>query len=194
MTYYLYKITNLLNNKIYIGVHSTKNVNDRYMGSSKPLQNAIRKYGKQFFKKEILEFFDTAAQMYLREKEIISTAFVLREDTYNLITGGNGGFGPNAWQAAQTDTARRKRKKSMAASKMAQGKNNNQYGTMWITNEIKNLKILKTETIPDGFRKGRIMPAGWGDNIRNKLKGRTLEDIIGIDKAILRKTKTYKKL
>lgn len=92
MFYYLYKITNLINNKIYIGVHKTKNLNDCYMGSGTVLNAAIKKHGLQNFKKEILEFFSSESEMFLREKEVVTNDFLLREDTYNLRRGGNGGF------------------------------------------------------------------------------------------------------
>ena len=92
MFYYLYKITNLVNNKIYIGVHKTAKLNDRYMGSGKVLNAAIKKYGLENFKKEILEFFESDSAMFFREKEIVNEDFLLRQDTYNLRRGGNGGF------------------------------------------------------------------------------------------------------
>lgn len=92
MFYYLYQITNLVNNKIYVGVHKTSDLSDGYMGSGKVIKDAIRKYGIDNFKKDILEFFDTSEAMYAREKEVVTDEFLLREDVYNLRRGGTGGF------------------------------------------------------------------------------------------------------
>lgn len=93
MFYYLYEIKNLVNGKIYIGVHSTPELEDGYMGSGTVIRRAIRKYGVENFQKTILEFFSTKEKMYEREKEIITDEFLLREDVYNVRRGGNGGFG-----------------------------------------------------------------------------------------------------
>lgn len=65
----------------------------------------------------------------------------------------------------------------------ATGNKNTQFGTMWITNGTTNAKILKTDSIPEGWKKGRTVPEGWGDNIRRQLKGRTLEEIQGPERA-----------
>ncbi len=92
MHYYLYKVTNLINNRFYIGVHKTKNMDDGYMGSGKIIQHAVEKYGIKNFRKEILEVFDTTEMMYKREREIVTEDFLKSENVYNLRLGGSGGW------------------------------------------------------------------------------------------------------
>jgi hypothetical protein len=48
-----------------------------------------------------------------------------------------------------------KRKQAFADIGHQQGEKNSQYGTMWITNEIESIKIMKSQPIPQGWRKGR---------------------------------------
>jgi len=90
---YLYKITNIINNKIYVGVHQTDSIDDRYMGSGTAIIRAIKKYGIENFRKDILEFFDTYEMALEAEELIVDKKFILREDVYNLRTGGIGGWG-----------------------------------------------------------------------------------------------------
>lgn len=93
MFYTIYKTTNKLNGKIYIGKHQTKDLNDNYIGSGKRLWNSIHKHGIENFKKEILFVFETEDEMNAKEKELVTDEFCLREDTYNLCPGGKGGWG-----------------------------------------------------------------------------------------------------
>ncbi len=92
MFYYLYEIKNLINGKIYVGVHKTSNMDDGYMGSGIAIRNAIFKYGAGNFSKTILESFENSGDMFHREKEIVTEEFLARADTYNLRRGGTGGF------------------------------------------------------------------------------------------------------
>jgi group I intron endonuclease len=91
MYYTVYKITNEINGKIYVGVHQTEDLNDDYMGSGALIKKAIRKYGKENFNKEYLKICDDPESMFLMETELVTSEFVLREDTYNMKEGGLGG-------------------------------------------------------------------------------------------------------
>lgn len=90
--YFIYCTTNMVNGKIYVGKHKTTRLNDGYIGSGKLLKRAISKYGRENFKFEILEWFETESNMNTREAELVTEEFCLRKDTYNLCVGGRGGF------------------------------------------------------------------------------------------------------
>lgn len=92
MYYTVYKTTNLINGKIYIGKHITMNPNDKYLGSGKQIKAAIVKYGKENFKKEVLFIFDNKHDMTNKEKDLVTEEFCKRLDTYNMHEGGEGGF------------------------------------------------------------------------------------------------------
>lgn len=92
MFYIIYKITNTINNKIYIGKHQTVDIHDSYMGSGKYLRRAVEKYGIENFKKEILFQFDNEVDMNEKEAELVTEEFCMRSDTYNICVGGKGGF------------------------------------------------------------------------------------------------------
>jgi hypothetical protein len=85
----VYKTTNLVNGKIYIGVHRTNDLEDGYLGSGKSIKRSIRYYGKDKFKREILFDYDNPNDMFNKEKELVTEEFVKRKDTYNLILGGD---------------------------------------------------------------------------------------------------------
>lgn len=91
MYYIVYKTTNLLNGMIYVGSHQTNNLNDNYLGSGKHLRRAIKKYGRENFKFEILHIHPSKEEMFEAEKNIVNEDFVKDPLTYNLKIGGSGG-------------------------------------------------------------------------------------------------------
>ena len=93
MFYTIYKITNKINAKIYIGKHQTNDLNDGYMGSGKYIKRAIAKYGIENFQKEILFILNSEEEMNNKEKELVTKEFVDESTNYNLCQGGKGGFG-----------------------------------------------------------------------------------------------------
>jgi len=97
---YFYQLTNKVNGNFYYGVHKTDNLEDNYMGSGKRIQYALRKYGLENFKKEILEFFNTYEEALDFESEIVNEDLILDSSCYNLTLGGGNGF--NEWFSKQS--------------------------------------------------------------------------------------------
>ena len=91
MLYIIYKTTNLINNHFYIGKHQCKTLNDGYLGSGIKLKQAIKKYGKENFKREVLFIFDNEEDMTNKEKELVTEELVKDSMCYNLTIGGEGG-------------------------------------------------------------------------------------------------------
>jgi len=89
---FVYITTNLINKKQYIGEHSTNNddLDKNYLGSGRPyFQNAIKEYGKENFKREILEFFPTKQEAFNAQEKYINEYNTLVPNGYNLCpTGG----------------------------------------------------------------------------------------------------------
>jgi len=94
MFYTVYKITNVVNEKIYVGVHQTENLDGGYMGSGNLIKRAIRKYGVENFEKEYLAIFDNRDDMFDMEAIIVNEEFVTSSNTYNMKEGGFGGWIP----------------------------------------------------------------------------------------------------
>lgn len=86
--YYIYMTTNHVNNKKYIGQHYGE-INDSYLGSGTLLKEAIQKYGKENFSKEILEICSNYDAMNLAERKwIIKYNAVKNSNFYNIAEGG----------------------------------------------------------------------------------------------------------
>lgn len=113
MFYYVYQTTNLVNGRIYIGVHSTTDISDGYLGSGKALLRAINKYGKDKFSKEILSFYDSAEEAYEEESYIVNEDWIADRTTYNIVVGGRGGSPPSRKGKEVSLESRKKRSESM---------------------------------------------------------------------------------
>lgn len=87
---FIYKITRE-DGKFYVGMHSTNNLNDGYMGSGKYIKSSIKKYGRDKHKLEILEFVETREILKIKERDMVTEEMLLDGKCMNLTTGGNGG-------------------------------------------------------------------------------------------------------
>ena len=88
----LYTVKNIINDRYYIGIHSTNNLDDGYMGSGTAIKLAIEKYGNHNFEKSILYIFDDREMALAKERELVTEELIKDEMCYNLKTGGSSGF------------------------------------------------------------------------------------------------------
>ena len=105
--YIVYKTINLVNNKIYIGLHKTKDpeIFDGYIGNgvynTQPytyehaktaFQYAVKKYGPKNFRRYTIAVFDTVEEASDLEDQLVNKKFLERSDVYNMVLGGLGGY------------------------------------------------------------------------------------------------------
>ena len=96
--HFIYKTTNLVNGKYYIGAHSTDNLNDGYLGSGVGISRAIKRYGAENFKRDILEFVNSEEEKWKCEIDHITPEIVQDDMSYNQVAGGKN------WIAAMKRT------------------------------------------------------------------------------------------
>ena len=168
MYYTVYKITNQINGKIYIGSHKTKNLNDNYMGSGKYLKRSQEKYGMENFTREILFVFDTPELMYAKEAELVTEDFIAEENTYNVKVGGNGGWDFNNERITAEERSRRGKSGSLKSKTT---------GNLHKHPEIERIRKLATKNRMlsgkpfDSFR-GKKHSAESKQKISNSMKGK----------------------
>ena len=209
--HYIYKTTCQVTGKFYVGMHSTDNLEDGYLGSGKILKYSVNKHGDENHIKEILEFLPSREALKLREKEIVDESLLVHPLNMNLKYGGEGGFdhlntpsniqhkvsasilGGNAFskkcksdkrfldafkatcvktrgklqangliQKPKKFTFAGKQHTPQAKQKMSAadrtGEKNSQYGSCWVSDGMKPIKIRKEqldEYLLNGYSKGR---------------------------------------
>lgn len=124
--YLIYEITNLINGKNYIGQHITTDPNDNYMGGGVRIRAAIKKYGRENFKKEILLYAKNEAALNFFEKCLVTPEFISSSDNYNLKEGG----GSKGFFSEET-------KKKMSEAQKGKKRNPENYIKAWKT-KLKN--------------------------------------------------------
>tara|TARA_Y100001938_G_scaffold131676_1_gene189067 strand:- start:1629 stop:2450 length:822 start_codon:yes stop_codon:yes gene_type:complete len=174
---YIYKITNLVNGKVYIGL-KTSSVEDSidYYGSGKLIKYAIKKYGKDRFKKDILER-DINDYEYLCEREIYWIGYYNSiNGGYNLTEGGGGILGYRHTEETKEKLAKSQRGKIVSEetrqkrSEAMKGKND------WCSGEDNPFYGKKhteeSRRKMSEFKKNNPIPQWHRDKITNSLKGR----------------------
>jgi integrase len=152
--YIIYKTTNLLNGKYYIGKHKCSSLDDGYLGSGTILNKAIKKYGKENFKRETLFTFDNDDDMNNKEKELITEEMINDPMVYNIHPGGRGGFTlEEAIKGSAIGNAQGSQQKATEAAKLK-----------WEDDEFRKIQTEINKT--NGAIGGKII----GDKLRGTTK------------------------
>ena len=141
---YIYKTTDL-SNGIYIGQHKSDKFDYFYFGSGIKISNAIKKYGKNQFKCEILMECNNKSDLDFYERKFINDLNSIDADIgYNIALGGSG-----AQLVHQTEETKKKISKSNSGKKRTDECRTNfskqRIGGKWINNGKEQKHVLKEE-------------------------------------------------
>lgn len=172
---YIYKTTNLTNDKIYIGQHKCASLDNSYFGSGILILEALSKYGKENFTCEVIEWCETLEEMNEKEKYYIAKYNSRCRDVgYNLAEGGNSlhndyhigmlGKHQSDFQKNQVSSAllgkhlSNKTRENMSISAKARTLNKRTINDkVWVTNGVENKVVDKCDVeiyLKNGYHKG----------------------------------------
>jgi hypothetical protein len=86
----VYKTTLITTGEFYIGVHSTDNIEDGYLGSGKIIRASLKKHGRDAFARELLAVCESRDEALQRERELVSADVLLDPLCLNIAIGGDG--------------------------------------------------------------------------------------------------------
>jgi group I intron endonuclease len=159
--YIVYVTTNNLNGKIYVGSHATNNLDDGYLGSGKVLKQAIKKYGRESFSREVIATFQTLAEA--REFEAMAVREVIEKlvrGSYNRAINGTGAMlgKENSFYGKQHTAETKKVMSALAKAKV--GEKNNFYGRKHSQATIDKIKTTKANN-PVSKHKLSLAQSKW---------------------------------
>ena len=94
----VYCTTCSVTKKWYIGIHSTNDLNDGYLGSGKILKHSISKYGKDAHKRDILFICEDRESAKRLESTMVNNTVLKLPRCMNIVEGGyTNNFGDTPW-------------------------------------------------------------------------------------------------
>jgi len=137
----IYKTINLINNIIYVGQDSKNN--PQYLGSGLYILRAIKKYGKENFKKEILCECNSKEELDQKEIYWIKNLNSKVPNGYNFTDGGGGTLGDHR---PKSEEHNRKNRESQLGNK------NHMYGKKSPKHSIYMKEKMKGNNYHLGFK------------------------------------------
>lgn len=121
MNHIIYKTTCLTTGRYYIGMHSTDDLDDGYLGSGKHLIRSIEKHGVEQHYREVLEHLPTREALRSREAELVTEELINDRNCMNMQLGGGPGFDYVNKQGLRWTDARREEMSELMKARIASG-------------------------------------------------------------------------
>jgi group I intron endonuclease len=165
----IYKTTNLINGKIYIGQTTTNNL--YYFGSGKIIKQAFKKYGKENFKREILEYCTSIKELNEREKYWIEKLKSQDKNIgYNVDDGGTENW--NKINLTKLSESHKNQKPTEAMklhlSEINSGINHPQYGTHHSEETLKKMSKPRSENGKKNISDSHKGQIPWNKGLKYK--------------------------
>ena len=179
MTQFIYTYQTICNSngKGYIGIHKTKNLDDKYLGNgilhnrpssvnkTNAFHNAVRKYGFDAFTKYIMCFFNTYEEALEEEKYLVDSNWVKKIDNYNTAIGGYG----NSKEGFSEEQKLKFRKKISGLGNHRYGKKDKKARVV-LKYDLSGNLIGKYESITDAAKSINMTPSAVSLCCRGKIK------------------------
>lgn len=194
---YIYKTTNLINGKIYVGQKKSEVfLNEKYLGSGKHLKRAVRRYGESSFKVELLQECNSEAEINSCEKYWIHELDATNPAIgYNISEGGNSpilrGINNGMYGKSQSDFCKKRVSETQSGIKrnsaFRESRRKYMLNKHWYNNGIDEKYFLDSE-VPSGYEKGRLQKICHLSErqliIENIKKILNIKSFVGIEKHI----------
>lgn len=174
---YIYKTTNLINGMIYVGQHKAINFSKIYKGSGKLITEAFKKYGKENFKVELLEWCETKEELDEKEKYWVKYFGLPNFNIgYNISKGGQDKSFEGCKHSEATKEIMSQKKLGIKLSdetclKISKSKTGSKYSEIACDNISKGLQNTYNELKEKGIKILR-KPKGYKDSEETKERKR----------------------
>lgn len=151
MKYFVvYKTTNKVNGKFYIGSHQTYRLEDGYLGSGKVLKMAIRKYGRDQFERQIICLCSDYKVMRTVEAHFVKYYIDnFKKQCYNRSYSGTGavlGEGNGFWGKQHSEETKELLRQKLKERGGMAGANNPFYGKRHPPEVLEKIKATRAKS------------------------------------------------
>ena len=179
---YVYKITNKLTGKIYIGKRQRCIFDQNYWGSGTYITRAIKKYGKENFDREVIEWCSSIDLLVEREIYWIDKLDSRNPDIgYNLAKGGIGSSG-STW----SEESREKLRKYRGPASPHWGKHLSEEHKQHLSEAHKGKKLSEEH-------KQKISESNKGKTFSEETREKISQKLKGVPKGVGEKNPNYGK-